>query len=801
MSGTESTTARGNSFRDRVAQLLQAAHYDGVTTERRIGGKKLDVYFEQRTITETRRIAVECKDYGRPLTTEQIRKEIYLDYHMLIEAREIDRVLIVAPLALNADAQEFVRTAPGFTFKTFAQLQNDVMNFGSYLQTMRAQFHEQGLDTYYVKAKLSDGSDLEGKVDAWLEETAAPPIAILAGYGMGKTSFARRIATRAALDHSGDSERRIPVLIKLGEISDEQGLEGLLGKVFTATNVVVNYNFELFMALNAAGRFLIILDGFDEMKHTMSWSQFKYNFGQLNRLVVPNSKVIVLGRPSAFLSDVEHLHALRGIRRFNGKEIKEPNWPEYLEVTLAEFTTDTAYAFIASYMAYAINSAKATGGATIDPATAADRLGQIRTIGYGDIIGRPVQARMLAEIATDPSVPLVAFTRFELYQVFITRIIEREQLKRVRQSISDEKRRLFIRKIAWWLWTTAASTGFSADMLPGHIVKPFGSDEDEDLEALKRELLIGSTLERKSNNTFYFAHRSFQEFLVAEHMITNGWSPSEIHLVSLALTPEVARFLQESGSNERILLWAELLAQPKGSIKLDLLATIASAAHAQGLQWDEPVTAQNPLVAVVQVLGANQREGTASAFDRAVTLFRAADEPLVKAAALMGAFVAMSLWTDVTLRVTPYERLCALVLADAIDELEEMLQSGRTRSIASDTLGQSAQLVAASFMGGVAIARDRDVEIAVDISSLLEMVKRALMPSYILDDLEIDPLPIIQLRAHSLGAHEPNLAMSKRGPTVMRFFREHPTPGKSVVQVRSRFAGANVARLPDWVKK
>jgi hypothetical protein len=329
MSEQQSTTAKGNSFRDRVAQLLQAAHFDGVTTERRIGGKKLDVYFEQRTLTETRRIAVECKDYGRPLTAEQIRKEIYLDYHVLLEARKIDGVLIVSPLALNADAQELVRTATGFKFKTFAQLQNDVMNFGSYLQSMRAQFHEQGLDTYYVKAKLSDGSDLEEKVAAWLNEPIAPPIAILAGYGMGKTSFARRIATQAAVAHSVDGQSRIPILIKLGEISDEQALEGLLGKVFTATNVVVNYNFELFMALNAAGRFLIILDGFDEMKHTMSWSQFKYNFGQLHRLVVPNSKVILLGRPSAFLSDAEQIHALRGNRRLNGKDIKEPHWPEY----------------------------------------------------------------------------------------------------------------------------------------------------------------------------------------------------------------------------------------------------------------------------------------------------------------------------------------------------------------------------------------------------------------------------------------------------------------------------------------
>ena len=49
------------------------------------------------------------------------------------------------------------------------------------------------------------------------------------------------------------------------------------------------------MKLNKLGCFVIILDGFDEMKHTLSWDEFRYNFKELNRLVNSNSKVIVLG--------------------------------------------------------------------------------------------------------------------------------------------------------------------------------------------------------------------------------------------------------------------------------------------------------------------------------------------------------------------------------------------------------------------------------------------------------------------------------------------------------------------------
>jgi predicted NACHT family NTPase len=282
----QTTTAQGNAFRDDVAALLRAAHLEDVETEVRVRHKKVDITFFETTLTQRRRVAVECKDYDRPLTKAQIKEEIYSDYWPLIDEDEIDGLLIVGRVAPNADARSYIDSIRGFQFKTYMELQNGLMNFGSYLQAMRAQFQEQGLNQYYVKPRLEDGGDLEERILRWLGESSSRPVAILAGYGMGKTSFARRAASLVALEHSRSPDTRIPILIRLGEIANEQGLEGLLGKVFTATNVVRNYHFELFMELNRAGRFFIILDGFDEMKHTMSWAHFKYNFGELNRLVV-----------------------------------------------------------------------------------------------------------------------------------------------------------------------------------------------------------------------------------------------------------------------------------------------------------------------------------------------------------------------------------------------------------------------------------------------------------------------------------------------------------------------------------
>ena len=95
---------------------------------------------------------------------------------------------------------------------------------------------------------------------------------------MGKTSFARHLAAVLAKEHLENGRKRIPILLRLGEISSEQSLEGLLGKAFTALSFVRNYNFNAFMALNNLGRFVIFLDGFDEMKHTLSWEQCRFNW-------------------------------------------------------------------------------------------------------------------------------------------------------------------------------------------------------------------------------------------------------------------------------------------------------------------------------------------------------------------------------------------------------------------------------------------------------------------------------------------------------------------------------------------
>ncbi len=57
------------------------------------------------------------------------------------------------------------------------------------------------------------------EVVAWLATEDPTPLAILGGYGAGKSSFAKRLVTQQAAQALTDPSARRPILIKLGGLS------------------------------------------------------------------------------------------------------------------------------------------------------------------------------------------------------------------------------------------------------------------------------------------------------------------------------------------------------------------------------------------------------------------------------------------------------------------------------------------------------------------------------------------------------------------------------------------------------
>ncbi|WP_271621415.1 hypothetical protein [Bradyrhizobium sp. CCBAU 51745] len=127
-------------------------------------------------------------------------------------------------------------------------------------------------------------------------------------------------------------------------------MDGLVSKMLASRYRLANYNFQDVMSLNRRGKFVFIFDGSDEMKHALTWEQFTFNFKQINRTVTGKSRVIIAGRPNAFLSDAEHSWALRGTKISGDRNWRMPDSPEYEELTIQQFSHDESIAFLRRYL-------------------------------------------------------------------------------------------------------------------------------------------------------------------------------------------------------------------------------------------------------------------------------------------------------------------------------------------------------------------------------------------------------------------------------------------------------------------
>ncbi|MET9387928.1 NACHT domain-containing protein [Streptomyces sp. NPDC002928] len=499
---------------------------------------------------------------------DSLLEELEGHFAAQLESREFGEVLVVVDEAEARDLDPDVlgHRLPCFIVRTPDQLLRESIDFGSYLNSLATIFDDSsdGLASYYVRPLDSMGMDIEEEITRWIDapETIADkappyldptqPVAVLGAYGIGKSSLATRLASQLAQAALENQDCRIPVLIRLGEVSGEQTLEGLLGKHFTATHQVNGYSFAAFEALNQRGHLVVILDGFDEMKQLLSWREFRYNLSQLNRLQTGAARLIILGRPTAFENDAEYQVALHGRRYVNNRYLPEPGWPDYQELEVASLDVDKIMVFAENYLKYRKSPLVS------DDRSMRQLREQLQSRQLKDIARRPVQLRMLVDILPDYRGNIEDLNVGQVYKLFIELLIQevmvREQAKHARLRFTADARRDFLKRFAYWLWNTRDAGIVTTDMIPEGLITPFAG-QDPELESVRRDLVAGSPLDRRHGERIRFPHRSFQEFLVAETIwerlksgdLTLGEADSMIN-------PEVAEFMAlQRGPSEETL--------------------------------------------------------------------------------------------------------------------------------------------------------------------------------------------------------------------------------------------------------
>jgi hypothetical protein len=581
----------GDELRDLAARLL-SYQFGTPKTEQRTDGKKVDVYFEYSELGKLRRLYVEAKDYQRNLVRRDC-VNIYADYSGIIERNKPSTLLIVTRNGLSADADQYVNTERhDLAHQTIWDLEKSVLGLDEYVRSLTGVFSAEGLDRYYVESRahaveyvgaerITSGvrDQIFDRIQAWSHEPNSRPIAVLGGYGAGKSSLSKRLVSHFAAAALASADARIPILIKLGQFSRAANLESLLSAMFMNEFPVRNFNVPLFLDSSKRGRFLIVCDGFDEMKHAMSWSEFRSTIAEINRLNTGQSKLLLLGRPNAFLTKDEHFQVLRGRRRFGEDYRKITDWPEFEEWELSDFDAADRSEFIAKYLLFLSHKGDAE---VLGPKQIEQRIAKVEELASSEpeIFAKPVHAQILTELASEPTFDIDAFdrglSRWALYEAFFAFLAEREAQKEARRPISDERRLRFLSELAFWLWSErGGATSFSVAEIPKNIYDLMELEDHDDPELKAREYLTGAFLEKKLGDVFYFGHRSFAEFLVARRLLSVAPHGHWHGVYADLLHGSVLDFFEEGLGRRGLKNWAETFEGKIGTFDFNYCRLIA----------------------------------------------------------------------------------------------------------------------------------------------------------------------------------------------------------------------------------
>jgi len=572
-----STTETGNAFRDLVCDLLRTKYPD-LRIEKRVSGTKVDIRFTREDLGRTEVWAVECKDYAKPLDKSYVSKDIYPQYEVMLQRGEIARVLIVTHKGVSTDADDFIQSWKGASQLTYDQLAESLVGLRGYIQHLAGLRATEG-GTDYIEARLEavEVPALQA-VEQWARGDDGAGRAILGSYGQGKSSFARRLAAHLASRHLADPTERMPILLRLGEVVHETQLEGLFGKEFTARHPCPGYQFRTLEHLNRSGRLLVILDGFDEMKHAMTAADFQSNFHEFNRLLVGNAKVLLLGRPNALPSNEREL-VFRGKTRVADQEVSSSRFAPWPEWKVAFFVEQETRQLLTSCLT--VFQARHARDRRFDYPEdfVAKRLAEIFAQVPGELLRRPVHVQLVADVAADPNFDLRGFNEHRLYEHFIRTMVERDTVeKQARRAIPLDARLAFQRELAWWAWRRPDGTQgcFFRHEVPAAIMQDLPNGNAVDDEGKRNEYIVSTLTEEKESGVLFFAHRSFQEFLVAERMRLVVPTPAAHTDYSNFLTDDVRAFLRQAPDAGFILDWYKTLQAAAGPIALPYLSFFAS---------------------------------------------------------------------------------------------------------------------------------------------------------------------------------------------------------------------------------
>ena len=460
-----------------------------------------------------------------------------------------------------------------FDFKAVneSELADRLINFQNYLASLIRSYEERPLPFAHSQRTLAQtfippyfnegNSDLDQHLDTWIaDDRSRTQKVILADYGMGKTSFLRHYAHRLALRCRTEQSVRIPLFIELTSRSPIHGGIGLLLQSFVAVNLGVPY--ELFEELRARGRFVFLLDAFDEMGFIGSDRARREQIEAIIQMVEStDTKLILTGRASYFSMEDRLQRAFR-LWDFDSSVPSDVNTFRFERVDLDPLTRSQMKQYLGRY--YARNEAEnhwefISGNSAILELCARPSLMHIVRHMIPDLVTRGLADRPI--------------TAFGLMRDYARYWIRRQMDKGIASELTIDDKETVI----WLFFQELAVTHYRAgqgnlaldlsdisnQLVP--LFERFHLTDGDSQEGLAAEMRTAYFIER-SGNTFKFVHKSFLEYFVAagivqwvfevrveESIFSENWSPEIEDFVGQAIEEQRPEPVGEGSVSQSLL--------------------------------------------------------------------------------------------------------------------------------------------------------------------------------------------------------------------------------------------------------
>jgi hypothetical protein len=487
------------------------------------------------------------------------------------QAGKVSRI-IVAIESVSSTAKHSRVDGTDFEFRYRDELLESLVDFDSYRESIRFRWEDVEIaegyqlklpDVYVPSSGWTSGQNaqsienIEEYALKWAKEKTLMHIALLGEYGQGKSVLALRLTY--SLLFKDQIESRIPILITMGGRSPRnQSKLSLLADWAAPFGI----NPQALLALQEAGRLILIFDGFDEMdlvgQAALRFDHFRaiWDFSRDR-----DSKILITGRPNFFLDQIEREAALN--IRARSTEV-----PYTVPVYVKAFSDQQITQALRSFKPGIRDEICAMLGKPNTPQS------------FRDLIGRPSTLFLAATIwgeLRDRDEPAISDSA-EVIQRFISHSFDRQQRKGLNSFLSSSEREYFTVGVSIGMIRQSQFSNHitreqlerivarlldkfpedltryeAATSLPRIDLKQRLHDRQMLLETISSDVracgILVSDLSRP--DSFKFAHKSFFEVLVAKHVVyTSIRKPIGREVI---LHQAVRRAIQESALFAQII--------------------------------------------------------------------------------------------------------------------------------------------------------------------------------------------------------------------------------------------------------